>query len=244
MSERKISCAEACYASRMLRFFEGYCIDPLLYSVPVYMLMRYLSGRYASLDDTPDFVSLMPSEFQEIYGVLTWADFLQALILNVFAFFFFFLFEALAKGRTPGKYMCRTVVVDINGNRPPLWRLLLRTICRFIPFDSFSFLLGGFWHDGRLRGAWHDKLSGTYVVEIRLLEMWKAGKYDGSDRFSAMLQTLMQEQAEAKAEEEDEDDEPSDRNGDEGGERKLRVEDLYPSDDFNPDTSDDDSRES
>ena len=74
--------------------------------------------------------------------------------------------------------------------------------------------------------------------------MWKAGKYDGSDRFSAMLQTLMQEQAEAKAEEEDEDDEPSDRNGDEGGERKLRVEDLYPSDDFNPDTSDDDSRES
>lgn len=246
MSERNISCAEACYASKLLRLLEGYCIDPLLYSVPVYMLMRYLTKRYVSLNDVPEIVSMMPSELQELYGTLTWGYFLQALIVNVFAFLFFFLFEALAKGKTPGKYMCRTVVVDINGNRPPLWRLLLRTICRFIPFDAFSFLLGGQWVDGRLRGAWHDKLSGTYVVEARLLEMWKSGSYDGSDRLSAMIQSIMQEQADA-ADDQDADDQDTDgqdtdgqdydgygNSGDgsygEGG-RRLRVEDLYPSDD-------------
>lgn len=50
-------------------------------------------------------------------------------------------------------------VVNSRGNELSISQICLRLVCRFIPFDAFSFL----WE-----GNWHDKLSGTKVVKTTI----------------------------------------------------------------------------
>ena len=91
------------------------------------------------------------------------------LVATLTIFLYYFLME-LAFGKTVGKMILGTKVVDKDGNPPSTLALLLRTLCRFIPFDAFSFLLGSGWSkDGRLHGNWHDQLSETYVVSERMI---------------------------------------------------------------------------
>jgi uncharacterized RDD family membrane protein YckC len=73
-------------------------------------------------------------------------------------FIFYFISEALT-GRTLGKLITKTKVVKENGLPPGFRDILLRTLCRFIPFDALSF----FSQDNL---GWHDKLSKTKVVVI------------------------------------------------------------------------------
>lgn len=72
------------------------------------------------------------------------------------------LFETLSM-RTLGKYVTNTVVVNRDGSRPDTNRILLRTICRQIPFEIFSFL-------GVFPIGWHDTLSKTLVVDADKLK--------------------------------------------------------------------------
>jgi len=74
-------------------------------------------------------------------------------------------------GRTFGKLITGTKVVRLDGGRPSFVRIVLRTIVRFVPFDSFSFILSG-----RMSG-WHDDWSRTRVIQSR-------------DRFAAMVDRL------------------------------------------------------
>ncbi len=62
-------------------------------------------------------------------------------------------------GRTPGKFVFGTVVVDEEGRKPPVGQVVVRTACRFIPFEAFSFL-------GKNRGL-HDRISKTQVILTR-----------------------------------------------------------------------------
>lgn len=62
--------------------------------------------------------------------------------------------------RTVGKALTHTLVVTADDNQPGSGRLLLRTLCRFLPLEPLSLL---FSH--RALG-WHDTLSGTKVVYI------------------------------------------------------------------------------
>jgi uncharacterized RDD family membrane protein YckC len=78
-------------------------------------------------------------------------DFLVGSIMLV-AYYLFF--ESLW-ARTPGKLVFGTVVVTESGSKPTLWQIAGRTLCRFIPFEPFSFL--------GARG-WHDSASGTRVI--------------------------------------------------------------------------------
>lgn len=71
-------------------------------------------------------------------------------------FIYYITSEALT-GRTLGKLITGTKVVDENGLPPGFKTVLLRTVCRFIPFDGLSFLFDD-------NSGWHDKLSGTKVV--------------------------------------------------------------------------------
>jgi len=73
-------------------------------------------------------------------------------------FIYYSTSEALT-GRTLGKLITRTKVVNENGQRPEFGIILLRTACRFIPFDALSF----FSDDN---SGWHDKLSKTKVVSV------------------------------------------------------------------------------
>lgn len=66
-------------------------------------------------------------------------------------------------GRTAGKFVTQTIVVDENGERVAHEVILIRTICRLIPFYELSYLFNpNRW--------WHDIISKTYVVNKTLLD--------------------------------------------------------------------------
>lgn len=72
-------------------------------------------------------------------------------ILNTMIFYT--IFEGLF-GKTPGKLITKTKVVDENGKKPDIGTIMLRSLCRLIPFEAFSFL-------GSEARGWHDTISKT-----------------------------------------------------------------------------------
>jgi uncharacterized RDD family membrane protein YckC len=62
--------------------------------------------------------------------------------------------------RTVGKALLHTRVVTVDDDKPGAGRLLLRTLCRFLPLEPLSLLLSS-----RALG-WHDTFSGTKVVYL------------------------------------------------------------------------------
>ncbi len=87
------------------------------------------------------------------------------LCLNLFnclgMWVYYSVFEA-ATGVTLGKLVTGTRVVAVDGSKPTVGQILGRSLCRFIPFEAFSFFGG----QGRPVG-WHDSISGTRVIETR-----------------------------------------------------------------------------
>ena len=77
-----------------------------------------------------------------------------------FVFLYFVFFESIFQ-RSPGKFATGTKVIDQAGGAPTFGQIVGRSACRFIPFEAFSFLFG----DSARVVGWHDKLSGTRVVE-------------------------------------------------------------------------------
>jgi uncharacterized RDD family membrane protein YckC len=61
-------------------------------------------------------------------------------------------------GRTVGKLITNTKVIDKFGKKPSFLRIVGRSFARYIPFDFLSFLFGPF------PVGWHDSISGTFVV--------------------------------------------------------------------------------
>lgn len=82
-------------------------------------------------------------------------DYLIAFILGMI---YYSILEATT-GKTIAKYITKTKLVNVDGEKPNFGTILLRSLCRFIPFEAFSFLVS----DG---SGWHDKLTNTRVVEI------------------------------------------------------------------------------
>jgi len=80
----------------------------------------------------------------------------------VLVLIYYNLFEIFTS-RTLGKFITKTIVVDENGNKPEYQTIMIRSLCRLIPFDALSFL-------GATSRGWHDSISRTYVVQKNLLE--------------------------------------------------------------------------
>ena len=59
--------------------------------------------------------------------------------------------------KTVGKFITKTKVVTIHGERPKNGEIITRTFCRLIPFDRISFLF--------TKNGFHDYLSQTKVVK-------------------------------------------------------------------------------
>lgn len=75
-------------------------------------------------------------------------------------FLYYFLFELIWK-KTPGKAILKLKVVQTENSKLPWFlSIIIRTTCRFIPFEPLSFLIfkNQFWL--------HDKLSETSVIKI------------------------------------------------------------------------------
>jgi uncharacterized RDD family membrane protein YckC len=79
-------------------------------------------------------------------------------ILASIVFFLYYFLSELFYGKTIGKVLTGTVVVDKNGNRPTVFKLFIRTLMRLFPFEVISFLLS---HTGL-----HDLISSTIVIKF------------------------------------------------------------------------------
>lgn len=75
----------------------------------------------------------------------------------IFVILYFFIFEHFT-GKTLGKVITRTKVLNLLDEKPTAGQILIRTLCRFIPFEPFSYL-------STRPVGWHDTLSKTYVAE-------------------------------------------------------------------------------
>jgi uncharacterized RDD family membrane protein YckC len=69
---------------------------------------------------------------------------------------YYFLWEFLTN-RTPGKFICQTRVMGLDGEDPSALAILGRTFVRLVPLEFVSFL-------GPLPGGWHDRWTNTCVV--------------------------------------------------------------------------------
>ncbi len=89
-------------------------------------------------------------------------DMVKYAFVSVVILLYYNLFE-LFFSVTIGKLITNTVVVDRNGKKPSTDEILMRSICRLIPFEILSFL-------GTPGKGWHDAISKTYVVKRQVLE--------------------------------------------------------------------------
>ncbi len=72
---------------------------------------------------------------------------------------YYTLMEYFTGGRSLGKLITKTKVITLDGDRPDFRTVLIRSLCRHIPFDSLSFF-------GSTDAGWHDSISKTRVVKI------------------------------------------------------------------------------
>ena len=102
-------------------------------------------------------------EYDSFYNWISEMGKIEEYLLGwAISFVFYSIFEGLLQ-RTPGKFITRTRVVMEDGSKPPFGKILLRSVCRFIPFEHFTFF-------GDYSRGLHDRLSDTYVVDINAYE--------------------------------------------------------------------------
>lgn len=80
------------------------------------------------------------------------------LVFFIAGMIYYTILEA-STGKTIAKFITKTKVINENGDRPDFGSIFIRSLCRFIPFETFSFL-------GSDNSGWHDKISKTRVIEI------------------------------------------------------------------------------
>jgi len=89
----------------------------------------------------------------------------KGLSFAVISGFYYYLTE-LYFSRSIAKFLTKTYVIMKDGSKPNYKSILKRTLCRFIPFEVFSFL-------GETADGWHDSMSETYVVKKHEFEKQK-----------------------------------------------------------------------
>jgi uncharacterized RDD family membrane protein YckC len=73
----------------------------------------------------------------------------------------YYILQEAFWGRTLGKAVAGTKVVREDGTPISFGQALVRSICRFIPFEQLSFF-GGHGHPV----GWHDRIAKTKVVSV------------------------------------------------------------------------------
>lgn len=93
------------------------------------------------------------------------SDGVSMLIFILISIIYYLIFEGFFS-RSVAKFITNTIVVNEDGSEPDFLTILKRTLCRFIPFDAFSYL------GGQSRG-WHDSIPNVYVVRRKDFEQEK-----------------------------------------------------------------------
>ncbi|KAA3624639.1 MAG: hypothetical protein DWP94_02930 [Flavobacterium sp.] len=79
------------------------------------------------------------------------------IVFYILTFLYYFIMEFFL-GQTIGKIVTKTVVVKKSGLRASLLNIIIRTTCRLIPIDGFSYLFG-------TERGFHDVLSSTRLTK-------------------------------------------------------------------------------
>ena len=114
-----------------------------------------------SLGTTIILVALSANHFE----LSNWVENLSILEVSFYSVLVAFLYYYSTEvyfSRTIAKLITHTIVVNSDGSKPSKKRIFIRSCCRLIPFEAFSFL------KENPRG-WHDAMSETYVVKKRKL---------------------------------------------------------------------------
>ena len=130
----KLSNYELLKVNRTTRFFH-FVID-LFFAYIFSFLVGYLFGALQ--------LAHLVVENQYLFGAMV--------------IFIFFFFQEFFFGKTIGKFITKTSVVDKTGNRPSLTLLIIRNISRLIPFDALTYL-------SKEKRGLHDIFSTTYVIK-------------------------------------------------------------------------------
>jgi uncharacterized RDD family membrane protein YckC len=94
-----------------------------------------------------------------ITGDADWVDDVPDFLFGVILMTIYYVGFEATLGRTPGKLVAGTRVVNEQGGAPSILQVLGRTFSRFAPFEAFSAFGGG--------QMWHDSWSSTRVVTTR-----------------------------------------------------------------------------
>ncbi|GAL69958.1 RDD family protein [Jejuia pallidilutea] len=145
--ESKNNFAEFELASTQQRLI-NYAIDSVFYFgfIIIFLtIIRYLSKMEGLSFLSGLLISEEPNYLKSIFfGVITTT-------------LFYLILEYLLKGKTIGKFITNTRAITNENEIMDFKSVLIRSICRRIPFDSFSFL-------GDVPRGWHDRISKTKVV--------------------------------------------------------------------------------
>lgn len=89
-------------------------------------------------------------------------DYQTKLIFTMYStiVFYYLFFEFILKGRTIGKIITKTKVINRVGNPPSIKEVFIRTIVRYMPFEFLTILTRN------NKTALHDGASATRVIKI------------------------------------------------------------------------------
>jgi uncharacterized RDD family membrane protein YckC len=135
LSAPDLHLSDANKGKRFANFLIDYVITIIL-SVPILWMMFYTS---------PDYLDAPTTLGERLVGILLY-------------FVYYTLIEGLTGGKSIGKYITRTRVVMQNGDKPAFSTFAVRSVCRIVPFEAFSFL-------GSKATGWHDDWSKTRVID-------------------------------------------------------------------------------
>lgn len=84
-------------------------------------------------------------------------------LLILALYFLYYIYLEYNYQTTLGKHLTKTKVVMADGQKPELNDIIIRTLCRLIPFDRFSFIFTS--------NGFHDYLSKTTVIKNKNLSV-------------------------------------------------------------------------
>jgi len=128
--------AESNVVSSMIRFL-NFIIDSIAFLILVFIVGFIFDLMIPRGENTP----------LEFIGFLT----------VVVSFFGYYIFMENKYQKTIGKFITKTKVVTKLNDKPELRDIVIRTICRLIPFDRISYLF--------MKNGFHDSISKTLVIK-------------------------------------------------------------------------------
>ena len=139
------------------QMFLNLLLDTIMQLILFFIVLVFIVAKAEASGDKT-FVTGLPTNTLAQYTITT-----------CIALFYYNVFEIFS-ARTVGKWITQTIVVDQNGEKPNHETIMVRSLCRLIPFNALSII-------GFPARTWHDSISKTYVVDKKALEQEKRAFY-------------------------------------------------------------------